>query len=97
MGSRTLHIEAKSAEQANQLAEQHGIYFDGVERGIDCDCCGDRWTRVTEPPLGCMSLEEIENLIDVLHGLVDEFGSERVTLSDILDVAAERRTEFLSI
>ena len=24
------------------------IYFDGVENGIDCPCCGDRWSRFDE-------------------------------------------------
>lgn len=36
-------IEADSAEEANMRAEAIGLYFDGVERGIDCLCCGDRW------------------------------------------------------
>ncbi len=41
-------IEANSAEEANQLAQQHGIYFDGVAEGQDCPCCGDRWAEVRE-------------------------------------------------
>ena len=36
-------IEALSPEDANGRAENLGIYFDGVERGNDCECCGDRW------------------------------------------------------
>jgi hypothetical protein len=36
-------IEADSAGQANELAEDLGIYFDGCDQGIDCSCCGDRW------------------------------------------------------
>lgn len=24
------------------------VYFDGVEEGIDCPCCGDRWSRLNE-------------------------------------------------
>ena len=38
-------IEADSAKEANEKAEHIGIYFDGVEKGIDCPCCGDRWHR----------------------------------------------------
>lgn len=38
-------IEANSAERADEEAEKMGIYFDGVEKGIDCPCCGDRWHR----------------------------------------------------
>ena len=36
-------IQAESEDVANQKAEEVGIYFDGCEKGIDCDCCGDRW------------------------------------------------------
>lgn len=38
-------IQAKSPKEANSLAEEIGIYFDGCEKGMDCDCCGDRWHR----------------------------------------------------
>ena len=38
-------IEAENAEQADERAEGVGIYFDGCEAGMDCDCCGDRWCR----------------------------------------------------
>lgn len=37
-------IEADNAEDANRRAEDLGIYFDGCESGMDCDCCGDRWS-----------------------------------------------------
>ena len=36
-------IEADSANLANDIAFGIGIYFDGVEKGLDCPCCGDRW------------------------------------------------------
>lgn len=36
-------IEAADAKEANSLAQQKGLYFDGCESGQDCDCCGDRW------------------------------------------------------
>jgi hypothetical protein len=36
-------IEAHSAEDANDKAEALGLYFDGVDRCMDCPCCGDRW------------------------------------------------------
>jgi hypothetical protein len=38
-------VEADSHEKANRIAEMFGIYFDGCERGEDCNCCGDRWYR----------------------------------------------------
>lgn len=38
-------IEANDKRQANARAtEELGIYFCGVEAGIDCECCGDRWS-----------------------------------------------------
>jgi hypothetical protein len=36
-------IEAASLEDAERRAEQIGLYFNGVQDGRDCDCCGDRW------------------------------------------------------
>lgn len=36
-------IEADNSEDAKGKALSIGIYFDGVEEGIDCECCGDRW------------------------------------------------------
>ena len=36
-------VEAKDANHANQRAEEIGLYFDGVDKGQDCECCGDRW------------------------------------------------------
>lgn len=36
-------VEADSEEEANERAREIGIYFDGCESGMDCECCGDRW------------------------------------------------------
>lgn len=36
-------IEASNADEANAKANEIGLYFDGVEGGRDCECCGDRW------------------------------------------------------
>jgi hypothetical protein len=43
-----VYIQAKSADEANEIAEDKGIYFDGVSSGRDCPCCGDRWWPVDE-------------------------------------------------
>lgn len=40
-------IEADNGKEADSIAEKVGIYFDGVENGIDCSCCGDRWDRAS--------------------------------------------------
>lgn len=48
-GPEFVFIEAETAEQANEIAkDKHGIYFDGCDKDIDCDCCGDRWRYVDE-------------------------------------------------
>ena len=41
-------IEADTAEEANAIGLENGIYFDGVEKDYDCDCCGDRWYRASQ-------------------------------------------------
>ena len=41
-------IEATDYKQANAIAEDKGIYFNGCDQGLDCDCCGDRWYEVDE-------------------------------------------------
>lgn len=38
-------IEASSASEANEKAEQLGIYFDGDG---DCECCGNRWYELSD-------------------------------------------------
>jgi hypothetical protein len=43
--SETVIIEAADYEQANTRAEEIGLYFDGCENDLDCECCGDRWSR----------------------------------------------------
>lgn len=43
-------VEAHSPEDANNRAENVGVYFDGAsgEDGADCPCCGDRWSRISD-------------------------------------------------
>lgn len=38
-------IEAHSNHEANKRAREIGIYFDGCSEGLDCNCCGDRWSE----------------------------------------------------
>jgi len=48
-GRTTQHVivEATDADAANEFVEDNTpVYFDGVSKGIDCDCCGPRWRRV---------------------------------------------------
>lgn len=36
-------VEADNPDHANERAEEIGLYFNGCDLGVDCDCCGDRW------------------------------------------------------
>jgi hypothetical protein len=38
-------IEAVDAAHALARAEGIGLYFNGCADGIDCECCGDRWSN----------------------------------------------------
>ena len=46
--AQNVFIQAHSADEANKIAESHGIYFDGCTEGTDCSCCGDRWSRTID-------------------------------------------------
>lgn len=60
-------IEALNAADANQRAEQIGIYFNGCETGGDCPCCGDRWSAAWRDDEG----EEKPKLTDYSFGWHD--------------------------
>lgn len=38
-------IEAVNLQNAILRAEGLGLYWDGVDKGMDCPCCGDRWSH----------------------------------------------------
>lgn len=38
-----MFIEAGDSSEANCIAQDLGVYFNGVDNDIDCLCCGDRW------------------------------------------------------
>ncbi len=60
-------IEAHSAKDANKRAKKIGLYFNGVKKGIDCPCCGNRWYKVNDgegtinPAINNKALNEIES------------------------------------
>lgn len=39
-----LFIEAYDYDEAKAKAEKLGCYWYGVSKGLDCPCCGDRWS-----------------------------------------------------
>lgn len=76
-------VEAPNAIMANAQAESIGLYFDGVDDGRDCPCCGDRWHPVYEdegeifPHIYGAQLSEGEHkssiFVHYLDGTVKEF------------------------
>ena len=36
-------VEGATVEEITERAKDIGLYFDGVDDGSDCECCGDRW------------------------------------------------------
>jgi hypothetical protein len=40
--ARVVIVEAKNSEEADRIAEDSGLYFDGSG---DCRCCGKRWSQ----------------------------------------------------
>lgn len=70
-GPNNVIIEADNAEQANYKAEQVGIYFDGVENDIDCDCCGDRWNR---------QYSDNDGTLSPLNGIDPEFYCDEIVI-----------------
>ena len=45
-------VEADDWNDANDKAERIGIYFDGCANGMDCPCCGNRWSPMWEGTKG---------------------------------------------
>ena len=41
--SKHVIVEAPSLKRATAIAQSIGLYFNGVDDGYDCECCGDRW------------------------------------------------------
>lgn len=54
-----VYIAAESAKEADKVAIKNGIYFDGVDNEIDCDCCGDRWYRAWDD--GALKEPDVDN------------------------------------
>lgn len=64
-------VEASSPEEANDVAQNHGVYFDGEG---DCSCCGNRWRQAYEydaydEPL-CLMDDWAEDVESVYSSLV---------------------------
>jgi hypothetical protein len=66
----SIYIEAEKAEEAKEKALDLGVYFDGVENGVDCECCGDRWyesdTKLDESNIMFLSRYDENKLDEIL-------------------------------
>ena len=61
-------IEADSEEEAIEIGENLGMYWDGCDIGVDCPCCGDRWycapSQIDKTKEGFSIEEYAQNLAD---------------------------------
>ena len=72
-----LIIEADNVDEAINCAFELGVYFDGVSKGIDCPCCGDRWrepdvvdlenSKYVNPGLYINYYPKYEKIFDALY------------------------------
>lgn len=47
-GPHYVIVEAIDRDEAEMIAENDVVYFDGCSSGRDCSCCGDRWSRYSD-------------------------------------------------
>lgn len=80
-----VYIEAENPAEADYIAVNHGVYFNGVEKEMDCDCCGDRWATAYGSG---ESIEEIQSSI-----AVDSSYPSHSTVAACLVVHADGRKE----
>lgn len=76
-GCHRVWIQAPSQEDAVEQAKSLGMYFNGVEAGFDCRCCGDRWNepwRATELPVDYGENGTFETIEQYAQFLADRYG-----------------------
>lgn len=69
-----LLIEAESFNDAVKKAEELGCYWDGVDEGIDCPCCGDRWNKWDDEPINLDTLQKLYSIEEYAQYLADTYG-----------------------
>jgi len=70
-------IEAKNYKKARKKALSLGVYFNGVREGIDCPCCGDRWSDyadVVKLPNNEFTKKEITTIEEYAQFIADNYG-----------------------
>lgn len=70
MVTHRVFIQAPTEEEAEKKAFALGVYYDGVYKGVDCDCCGDRWYPPSELKLTKldMTIEEYAKFLKNNYG-----------------------------
>ena len=63
-------VEAENEPAALDKAKEAGLYLDGVATGVDCSCCGDRWSNLTS---------EFNSLREAKSYCYEENGNQDVT------------------
>ncbi len=61
-------IEAETYEDAEKKAFELGVYY-GVDEGVDCYCCGDRWYAGD-----LVELNVNETIVSYCQRLANEYG-----------------------
>jgi len=72
-----IFIEDENYENAKERALDMGVYFDGCDAGIDCPCCGDRWSdweNKVEFPIKYDSKNIFTEIIPYAQYLANEYG-----------------------
>lgn len=72
-----IFIEAFNEAEADFKAEELGVYFNGVEDGRDCPCCGERWGGgyAVEFPLDYDGRGTVfSDVVEYAQYLADEYG-----------------------
>jgi hypothetical protein len=69
-------IEADTEAEAVNKAEEFGCYWDGVDRGIDCPCCGDRWSKSYLDPIDVERYTTTGMPVSVYHNIYEDTVAE---------------------
>jgi len=68
-----LFIEAETPKAATKKALEMGVYFNGISKGRDCRCCGDRWHELWDDDKGLTFPYEYSSRNDLNFFSVEEY------------------------
>ena len=71
-----LYIEANTFDEAVLKAESLGCYWDGVANGMDCACCGDRWSKWSDDPVDLDKYKTVGYSASIFDGIYQNTVSE---------------------